>query len=65
MSRHQHHHHNHPHSSSPAKPKGIHKNPWLIAGVVLMLIAMVVYVMTMDESVEPAVVPAAPVTAAP
>jgi len=54
MSRHQHHHHNKHATPESGRPKRIHQNPWLIFGVVLMFIAMIVYVMTMDESEVPA-----------
>lgn len=54
MSRHQHHHHNKHHPKEAPRARKLHQSPWLIIGVVLMLLAMVVYVFTMDESVEPA-----------
>lgn len=50
MSRHQHHHHNE-HRHHEAKPKPFHRSKWFIIAVVLMLIGMIVYVLTMDESV--------------
>ncbi len=53
MSRHQHHKHN-PHHESSRPKKKLHQNWIFIVGVILMLIAMVVYVLTMDESIVPA-----------
>ncbi|GAT33882.1 hypothetical protein TSACC_22302 [Terrimicrobium sacchariphilum] len=62
MSRHQHHHHGKPRQQeSRATP--FHRDKRLIAAVVLMLIGILVYVLTMDESVEPVPAPDAPVQA--
>ena len=62
MSRHQHHPSHHSHST-PSKKKFY--NDWrLIVAVILMLIAMITYVLTMDESLEPAL-PGEPPTVQP
>jgi hypothetical protein len=49
-SQHQHHHDQHHHAH---KRKGIHRDwrAWLVVG--LMLLAMIIYVLTMDESWQP------------
>ncbi|WP_437206361.1 hypothetical protein [Planctomicrobium sp. SH664] len=49
---HGHHHSDHGHSSHPA-PQGKGKSKLFILAIVLMLIGMVVYVMSMDEEVQP------------
>lgn len=54
MSRHQHHHHNKQHPKEAPHARKLPQSPWLIVGVVLMFLAMIIYVLTMDESVEPA-----------
>ncbi|MEX1119295.1 MAG: hypothetical protein WEB60_10940 [Terrimicrobiaceae bacterium] len=53
MSRHQHHHHN-PHNEHNKPKKKLHQSRVFLVAVILMLIAMGVYVLTMDESVVPA-----------
>ena len=60
------HSHSHEHHHAPAKRKG--PNGMFVAAVFLMLLAMLAYVLTLDESVPPgAVVPqeAVPADAAP
>lgn len=52
MSRHQHHHHNKSHPHQEPRPKPLYKRKLFVLAVILMLIGMVVYVVTMDESVE-------------
>ncbi len=64
MSRHQHHHHN-PHHQSEARPQPFHRSKWFIIAVILMFIGMIVYVLTMDESVVPAPVPVNPAATSP
>ncbi|MEO8350102.1 MAG: hypothetical protein ABI680_00135 [Chthoniobacteraceae bacterium] len=49
-------HHHHP-QPPPWKP---HRDWRVVCAAVLMLIAMVIYVMTLDESVVPSLKPAAP-----
>ena len=44
------HEHGHPH---PSKPRGLHRDWRLWAGVVLALVAMAIYVLSMDESFWP------------
>ena len=53
---HDHHDHQH-HDHHPAKSKGLHKDwrTWLVVG--LMLAAMLAYVLTMDESLQPGAPP--------
>ena len=55
MNQHEHHskHHGHEHEHHHHKRKGFHKDwrAWLVVG--LMLGAMVIYVLTMDESIRP------------
>jgi hypothetical protein len=63
MSRHQHHHHNKHHPKEAPRARKLHQNPWLIVGVVLMLLAMIIYVLTMDMSVEPAALDDSPAEA--
>ncbi len=50
---HQHKHHGHEHEQHHRPRKGLHKDwrTWLVVG--LMLGAMVIYVLTMDESIRP------------
>ncbi len=45
-------------SDHPKAKKGLHRDWRFIAAVVLMLIAMCIYVMTLDGSVVPEIVPA-------
>ncbi|HRJ72179.1 MAG TPA: hypothetical protein PLS03_08130 [Terrimicrobiaceae bacterium] len=52
MSRHQHHHHNQHHPHQEARRKPLYKHKLFVLAVILMLIGMLVYVLTMDESVE-------------
>lgn len=70
MTKHEHKHsdshdHRHPHDNAGWKP---HRD-WRVLVVVLMLFAMIVYVLTLDESIQPggagALVPATPGPAAP
>ncbi|MEI8108028.1 MAG: hypothetical protein WCI46_09435 [Verrucomicrobiota bacterium] len=44
-------HSHHPHSHHDKPPKKIHQSPWVVVGAILMLIAMVCYVLTLDDSV--------------
>lgn len=44
------HEHGHQH---PSKPRGLHRDWRLWAGVVLALVAMAIYVLSMDESLWP------------
>jgi len=41
-------HQPHPHHDKP--PKKIHQSPWVVVGAVLMLIAMICYVLTLDDT---------------
>ena len=54
MSRH-HHHQNHPHHPQQnSSPKNAFHRGWLfVVAIILMLIAMGVYMLTLDESVVP------------
>jgi hypothetical protein len=53
------HSHHHPHGESPRRP------PWkLIIGVAIALAAMGIYVLTMDEAVQPVTPTQGPVPAA-
>lgn len=55
MSRHQHHHR--PHKSSPevgSSKKKLYRHWLFVLGVILMILAMLVYVLTMDDSIVPA-----------
>ena len=56
MSRHQHHHHHHgPQEQSGTGNRGVFfRDKRFVVAVILMLIGIMVYVMTMDESEEPA-----------
>jgi hypothetical protein len=47
------HHDHHQHSHTPPKRKPIHKSIWAWAVVALMLAAMLMYVMSDDESLQP------------
>jgi len=51
MNQHQHKHHDHDHQHK--KPKGLHTDWRLWLVVVLMLAAMVIYVLSDDESIQP------------
>jgi len=46
------HKHEHAHAH-PSKPRGLHRDWRLWAGVVLALVAMAIYVLSMDESFWP------------
>ncbi len=61
---HDHHHHGHDQHGHGHKPKGLHKDwrAWLVVGI--MLFAMVLYVVTMDESIEPGAPTGPPIPAA-
>jgi hypothetical protein len=48
------HHDHHQHSHSPPKRKPIHKNIWTWVVVALMLAGMLMYVLSDDESLQPA-----------
>jgi hypothetical protein len=48
------HHDHHEHSHSPPKRKAIHKSIWTWIVVALMLGAMLIYVLSDDESLQPA-----------
>lgn len=61
MSRHQHHPHN-PHHEPGQPKKKIHQSWIFIVAVILMLIAMAVYVLTMNESVVPVDLGEPPIT---
>ena len=58
MSNHNHGHdhqgHDHSHSHKPASSGGLAKNwkVWLVIG--LMLLGMLIYILTLDESIQPA-----------
>ena len=64
------HNHDHPHHEHSREPKGpwwkhVHRDWRVWVGVVLMIVAMAVYVMSLDESLRPGgtvqpKVPAAP-----
>lgn len=66
MSRHQHHpHHPHNENSSVHPRKSFHRDWRFIVAVILMLIAIIVYVMTLDDSVVPVPTPENPPGAQP
>ncbi|SFJ11802.1 hypothetical protein [Planctomicrobium piriforme] len=50
------HDHGHGHHSAPAQPRGPHK--MFVAAVFLMLLGMLVYMLSFDESLQPAGGPA-------
>lgn len=62
MSHHHHHHHQNKHCqcSPETVSKPTYRNKWFIFAAILMLIGMIVYVLTLDESVIPEVVPDVP-----
>lgn len=47
------HSHSHSHGHAPAKSSGLHKNwkVWVVIG--LMLLGMLIYIFTLDESIQP------------
>jgi hypothetical protein len=47
------HQHGHQHGDAAAKSRGLHRDWRLWAAVILALVAMGVYVLTMDESLRP------------
>jgi hypothetical protein len=54
MGHHHHHHRKHTHHATPPAHKPLFRQQWLyVVAVALMLAAMLVYVLTMDESTVP------------
>lgn len=64
MSRHQHHHHNKDSQQEP-RAKPFHRSWLFIVAVILMLIGIVAYVLSIDESVDSIPVPVESATSAP